>query len=83
MAQRQRVPYAAADLVIDGERERGAILKRLDEAERTARAQGAAIAIGSAFDVTVEAVRQWTEEAKRRGVEIVPVSALARDPERG
>ncbi|HRP78985.1 MAG TPA: divergent polysaccharide deacetylase family protein [Aquamicrobium sp.] len=83
MAQRQRVPYAAADLVIDGERDRGAILKRLDDAERTARAQGAAIAIGSAFDVTVEAVRQWTEEAKRRGVEIVPVSALARDPERG
>ena len=83
MAQGQRVPYAAADLIIDGERDRGAILKRLDEAERTARAQGSAIAIGSAFDVTVEAVRQWIGEAKRRGIEIVPVSALALDPERG
>lgn len=83
MARGQGVPYAAADLVIDGERERGAILKRLDEAERTARAQGRAIAIGSAFDVTVDAVRQWIGEAKRRGIEIVPVSALADDPERG
>ncbi len=83
LAGSQRVPYAAADLTIDGERDRGAILKRLDEAERTARAQGQAIAIGSAFDVTVEAVRQWIGEAKRRGIEIVPVSALARDPERG
>lgn len=83
MARGGRVPYAAADLIIDGERERGAILKRLDEAERTARAEGRAIAIGSAFDVTVDAVRQWMGEARRRGIEIVPVSALADDPERG
>jgi polysaccharide deacetylase 2 family uncharacterized protein YibQ len=83
MAESQRVPYAAADLVIDADRDRGAILKRLDEAERTARAQGSAIAIGSAFDVTVDAVRQWIGEARRRGIEIVPVSALARDPEKG
>ena len=82
MAQSQRVPYAAADLAIDGERDRGAILKRLDDAERAARATGQAIAIGSAFDVTVDAVTRWIGEAKRRGIEIVPVSALARDPER-
>src|SRR5690606_34998608 len=82
-ARVQGVPYAAADLVIDGERERGAILKRLDEAERTARAEGRAVAIGSASDVTVDAVRQWIGEARRRGIEIVPVSALADDPERG
>ena len=83
MALRQRVPYAAADLAIDGERDRGAILKRLDDAERAARASGQAIAIGSAFDVTVDAVARWVGEAKQRGIEIVPVSALARDPERG
>lgn len=83
LALRQRVPYAAADVAIDGERDRGAILKRLDDAERTARAQGYAIAIGSAFDVTVDAVAHWINEARRRGVEIVPVSALAHDPERG
>ena len=83
MAQAQRVPYAAADLAIDAERDRGAILKRLDDAERAARASGQAIAIGSAFDVTVDAVSRWIGEAKRRGIEIVPVSALARDPERG
>lgn len=82
MAMKQRVPYAEADLVIDSERDRAAILKRLDEAERTARAQGQAIAIGSAFDVTVEAVTQWVSEASARGIEIVPVSALAQDPER-
>ena len=83
LARGNRVPYAAADLMIDRERDRGAILERLDDAERTARANGQAIAIGSAFDVTVDAVAQWAQEARRRGIEIVPVSALAHDPERG
>ena len=83
MAAKAGVPYAAADIAIDGERERGAILKKLDEAERTARAKGFAIATGSAFDVTVDAVASWAQEARRRGIEIVPVSALAHDPEKG
>lgn len=81
LALQQRVPYVAADLVIDNERDRGTILKRLDEAERIARAQGQAVAIGSAFDVTIDALGQWIREASSRGIEIVPVSALAYDPE--
>lgn len=83
MARRAGVPYAAADIAIDTERSRGAILQRLDDAERTARARGFAIATGSAFDVTVDAVASWVQEARRRGIEIVPVSAIAEDPERG
>ncbi|WP_376769140.1 divergent polysaccharide deacetylase family protein [Neoaquamicrobium sediminum] len=82
-ARRQGVPFAAVDIAIDGERDRGAILKKLDEAERTARAKGFAVATGSAFEVTVDAVSTWAEEAKRRGIEIVPISAIAEDPERG
>lgn len=82
-ARRQGVPFAAVDIAIDGERDRGAILKKLDEAERTARAKGFAVATGSAFEVTVDAVATWAEEAKRRGIEIVPISAIAEDPERG
>ena len=69
--------------MIDATRERGEILKRLDQLEATARAQGSAIGVGSAFDTTVEAVASWVNEAKKRGIEIVPVSALAADPERG
>jgi polysaccharide deacetylase 2 family uncharacterized protein YibQ len=83
LADSARAPYAAADLYIDSVRERGEILKKLDEAERIARAKGYAIAIGSAFDVTVSAVIEWVNEARKRGIEIVPVSALANDPEAG
>lgn len=83
LAQGARAPFAAADLQIDQVRERGEILKKLDEAERTARAKGYAIAIGSAFDATVSAIAEWVNEARKRGIEIVPVSALADDPEAG
>jgi polysaccharide deacetylase 2 family uncharacterized protein YibQ len=82
LAKDLRAPYAAADATIDGERDKAAILAKLDDLERIARAKGTAIGIGSAFDVTVEAVAEWAAEAKKRGIEIVPVSALAFDPER-
>ena len=81
-AQTSGVPFAAADVTIDTVRERGAILEKLDEAERVARATGSAIAIGAAFDVTVDAVTAWVGEARLRGIEIVGYSALATDPER-
>ena len=70
------------DTVIDAIQDRGEILKKLDELERTARAKGFAVGTGSAFVVTVDAVRTWSDEARKRGVEIVPVSAVASDPER-
>lgn len=83
IAAQQGMPFAAADVLIDSAQDRGSILKKLDELERIARAKGTAIATGSAFGVTVEAVTSWANEAKARGIEIVPISALVRDPERG
>ncbi|MDQ2634292.1 MAG: divergent polysaccharide deacetylase family protein [Pseudomonadota bacterium] len=83
LALKDRVPFASGDAIIDAERDRGAILKELDQLEATARAKGFALGTGSAFDVTVEAVTSWVAEAKKRGIEIVPVSAVALDPEKG
>lgn len=82
LAQKNGVPFAAGDGMIDGERDRTAILKKLDQLEATARAKGSAIGTASAFDVTVDAVTEWVAEAKKRGIEIVPVSAIAADPEK-
>lgn len=75
-------PFAAGDTIIDDEQDPGAILKKLDQLEATARAKGFALGTGSAFGVTVDAVGTWVNEAKKRGIEIVPVSAVANDPER-
>ncbi len=82
LAQKDGVPLAVADTAIDVVQERGAILKKLDELEATARAKGFALGTGSAFGVTVDAVAAWIVEASKRGIEIVPVSAVANDPER-
>jgi polysaccharide deacetylase 2 family uncharacterized protein YibQ len=83
LALKDRVPFASGDAIIDAERDRGAILKKLDQLEATARARGFALGTGSAFDVTVDAVTSWVAEAKKRGIEIVPVSAVTVDPEKG
>ena len=74
--------YAMGDLVIDDVQDKEAILKKLEQLEASARASGSAIATGTAFDTTVEAVAAWADEAKKRGIEIVGVSAVAHDPEK-
>ena len=73
-------PHAFADLVLDQEVSKAAVLKKLDELERIALRQGAAIGVASAFDESVDAVTQWVREAQGRGIEIVGVSVLADVP---
>ena len=82
VAGKNGVPFASADAVIDQVRERGAILSVLGELERIARAKGIAVGAGSAFDMTVDAVADWANEVKKRGIELVSISAVAEDPER-
>jgi len=81
LALKSGVPVAASDTTIDAVQNRGEILKKLDQLERTARAKGSAVGTGTAFDITVETVAAWANEAKARGIEIVPISAVANDPE--
>ncbi len=76
------VPYARADFIIDQDRTNGAIMAKLNELEQTARSQGVAIGVGAAFNETIGAVATWMNEAKKRGIEFVPISAAAIDPER-
>jgi uncharacterized protein len=82
LSQAAKGAYAMGDLVIDDVQDKEAIIKKLEQLEASARASGSAIATGAAFDTTVEAVAAWAEEAKKRGIEIVGVSALAHDSEK-
>ncbi|MET2831953.1 divergent polysaccharide deacetylase family protein [Mesorhizobium shangrilense] len=83
LALKDGVPFVSGDTAIDAVQDRGAILKKLDGLEATARAKGFAVGIGSAFDLTVDTVSTWVAEAKKRGIEIVPISAVAIDPQKG
>jgi len=83
LALKDGVPFVAGDTAIDAVQDRGEILKKLDSLEATARAKGTAVGIGSAFDLTVDTVTSWIAEARKRGIEIVPISAVAIDPQKG
>ncbi|MDB5523290.1 MAG: hypothetical protein JWM58_1053 [Rhizobium sp.] len=74
------MPHAFADVVLDGEVNKAAILKKLDELERIAFRKGTAIGVASGFDESVDAIAEWAKEAGDRGIEIVGVSALTEVP---
>jgi polysaccharide deacetylase 2 family uncharacterized protein YibQ len=74
------MPHAFADIVLDNEVNKTAILKKLDELERIALRKGSAIGVASGFDESIEAVTEWARGAGDRGIEIVGVSALAQVP---
>jgi polysaccharide deacetylase 2 family uncharacterized protein YibQ len=80
VAKGTELPYAFADLQLDGQLDVNAITRKLDELERVAKRNGQAIGVASAFDESIEAISRWTEEAAMRGIEIVGVAALATDP---
>ncbi|MEM9999985.1 MAG: divergent polysaccharide deacetylase family protein [Pseudomonadota bacterium] len=71
------IPYVEADLVIDASRTPAEINARLRALEDLASARGQAIGTGAALDLTIETVAAWANDAKKRGFEIVGVSALA------
>jgi polysaccharide deacetylase 2 family uncharacterized protein YibQ len=79
IAEAVNLPHSFANLTLDGQLQTAEILKKLDELERIADRQGAAIGVASAFDESVAAIKQWSEEASQRGIEIVGVSALSRE----
>ncbi|WP_026480802.1 divergent polysaccharide deacetylase family protein [Ahrensia sp. 13_GOM-1096m] len=81
-AARARVPYAAANVIIDNSNSPDDIRTKLKALEALAEARGTAIGTGSALELTVKTVAEWANQAKKNGFEIVGIAALASDPER-
>jgi polysaccharide deacetylase 2 family uncharacterized protein YibQ len=82
VARGTELPYAFADLQLDGQLDVNAIMQKLDELERIAKRNGQAIGVASAFDESIDAISKWSEGAAMRGIEIVGVAALANDPKK-
>ena len=78
LARAYDTPYVSGQVVIDSTQDPAAIKDHLKELEKIAETNGYAIGSGSAFEVTVDTVAAWANGAKKRGFEIVGVSALAR-----
>jgi polysaccharide deacetylase 2 family uncharacterized protein YibQ len=72
-----RVPFASADMVIDAEPDAAAIDARLTQLEAIARERGQAIGVASAYPVSIDRIASWAKDAAKRGVVLVPVTAVA------
>ncbi|MBT3629391.1 MAG: divergent polysaccharide deacetylase family protein [Rhodospirillaceae bacterium] len=77
LAKQMGLPRALNDRFLDHEPTRGAIDQSFAEAEGTARARGVALVVARPFPVTLERLAAWLPMLESRGIEIIPVTALA------
>ena len=76
LAAQLGIPHAARDVFLDNNPSTGAIQVQLALAERLARRQGHALAIGHPYPTTLAVLARWIPEAEARGVKIVRAQDL-------
>lgn len=82
VAVKELVPYARGNILIDNIRSRAAIGEKLVRLAEEAKRTGLAIGVGNAFPDTIDLVAQFAQQAKQNGIEITPVSAIVKDPQK-
>jgi polysaccharide deacetylase 2 family uncharacterized protein YibQ len=70
------LPFAMRDVFLDDKPGEAEVLAELEHLERIAASNGMAIGIGHPYDSTYRALAKWLPEARRRGISIVPISAI-------
>jgi polysaccharide deacetylase 2 family uncharacterized protein YibQ len=76
LAGNNDVPFSRADLVVDDNPDRDAILAALGRLETRARETGSAIGLVSALPVSITTVSEWASSLEDKGLVLVPASAL-------
>ena len=77
MAKEIKMPRAYNTRFIDKEASRVSIDARLFELERIAKSTGAAVGIGFPLPVTLERLKVWMADMKKKNIILVPLSAVA------
>jgi polysaccharide deacetylase 2 family uncharacterized protein YibQ len=80
VAAAYNITYARADLAIDAVPAPGDVERALGRLETIARERGAAIGVASALPVSIERIAKWAKAAEGRGIQLVPISAVAKGP---
>lgn len=78
VSQRLGIKTARRNVFLDNEQERSYILGQLDQAVRSARKNGSAIAICHPHPVTISTLAAALPQLARQGVKLVPVSQLVK-----
>ena len=76
LSSANKVPFIRADVTLDANPSRTAILNQLAQLEATAQSNGAAIGVISALPVSISALAEWSNNLEARGFALVPASAL-------
>jgi len=74
------IPTVVRDIFLDNDRDPAKIRQQLALTAATARAHGHAIAIGHPYPETLDALEGWLPGLRGRGLVLVPISALAKQP---
>ena len=82
IAEQALLPYARAQIQIDTIRTRKDIEAQLQKLSAEAKRTGIAIGVANAFSDSIELIAEYAKNADKDGIEITPVSAIVRDPER-
>lgn len=77
LAQQAKLPFLAADLVVDRKPAWSEIDASLERLERMAAERGFAVGAASALPVSIERILRWIKAAEARGIRVVPLSAIA------
>jgi len=78
LAAQLGVAHVARDVFLDDDMSSDAVLRQLALAERVARENGHAIAIGHPHPNTIAALKAWLPRAKAAGFIIAPLSTVAK-----
>jgi len=76
-ARREGMPRAMNDRYIDNVLTSEEIKKQLTELEKTAKTFGAALGIARAIPLTINEISEWSLSLQDKGIELVPVTAIA------
>ncbi len=78
LAAQLGVAHVARDVFLDDDMSSDAVLRQLALAERVARENGQAIAIGHPHPNTIAAIKAWLPRAKAEGFIVAPLSTVAK-----
>ena len=78
LAQQYGVSYATRHVFIDNKNQKDYILKQLGIAERIAKKNGYAVAIGHPKSETYLALKEWLPSLKDKNIKIIPLSQIAK-----
>jgi uncharacterized protein len=77
IAGADNLPFAKADIIVDAVPTPAEIDHALGRLEMAAREHGIVVGIASALPVSIERIAKWAKAAEARGLQLVPITAVA------